>query len=310
MKSLKDKIAKIEDQHAEDVFNEHIQTYEESAHNNALMILGGLRAVDRVSQMLSAQMMASLIRFKEEKMFESLGYTNFYEFLDNSEYAPITRNQFSDRFKLFKKEGERLFDLMNEIGMPLSKRKLLGKGNISFDGEMVLVKDDEGNETEIEINDRARILETITALADANADKSKKLETEKQKIKDVEKQNAELSAEKERILAYKKAEFTDFHTTALMNLAASFKSLEHQAEQLTSAEKAEFAPKTFETIAALMDDLSAAYGRTAKTDGENSTARQVRLHKEAVEAAQTREQKKLSAVTSTINDEELADLMD
>lgn len=89
----------------------------------------------------------------------------------------MTKHEFYKRKEIFEAEGEKVFDLLNEVGMPLSKRRLLGKGNIQLDGETVIVLDREtGEEISIELTNKSRLLETLTALADANADKSKKLE--------------------------------------------------------------------------------------------------------------------------------------
>jgi len=141
----------------------------------ALLFLGGMRAADRISASLSAQVMANLISFEKEKMHETLGFKRFAEFLDRSPYSPMTKHQFYKRREVFDREGEQVFDLMNEIGLPLARRKLLGRGVVRLEGETVIVQDGE-EEISIELADRARILETLSALADANAEKSRKLD--------------------------------------------------------------------------------------------------------------------------------------
>jgi hypothetical protein len=145
----------------------------------ALLFLGGMRAADRISAALSAQVMANLIAFEKEKMHETLGFKRFAEFLDRSPYSPMTKHQFYKRREVFDREGEQVFDLMNEIGLPLARRKLLGRGVVRVEGETVIVLDGD-EEISIELADRARILETLSALADANAEKSKRLELGRQ----------------------------------------------------------------------------------------------------------------------------------
>lgn len=148
---------------------------ETRARERSLLYLGGMRAADRIASALSAQVMANLIAFEKEKMHEQMGYRRFVDFLDRSPYSPMTKHQFYKRREVFEREGEEVFDLMNDIGLPLARRKMLGRGQVRLEGETVIVKDG-GNELSIDLDDRARILETLSALADANAEKARRLE--------------------------------------------------------------------------------------------------------------------------------------
>lgn len=145
-----------------------------SERDSALLFLGGMRAADRIAAALSAQVMSNLIAFEREKMHEACGFTRFAEFLDRSPYSPMTKHQFYKRREVFEREGEQVFDLMNEIGLPLARRKLLGRGQVRVEGETIVVQDGD-DEISIELADRARILETLSALADANAEKANAL---------------------------------------------------------------------------------------------------------------------------------------
>jgi hypothetical protein len=142
----------------------------------ALLFLGGMRAADRIASALSAQVMANLIAFEKEKMHEQMGYKRFVEFLDRSPYSPMSKHQFYKRREIFEREGEQVFDLMNDIGLPLARRKLLGRGAVRVEGETVFINDGSDDEISIELGNRARILETLSALADANAEKARRLE--------------------------------------------------------------------------------------------------------------------------------------
>jgi hypothetical protein len=142
----------------------------------ALLFLGGMRAADRIASALSAQVMANLIAFEKEKLHEQMGYKRFVEFLDHSPYSPMTKHQFYKRREIFDREGEQVFDLMNDIGLPLARRKMLGRGTVRVEGETVFVNDGSDEEVSIELGNRARILETLSALADANAEKARRLE--------------------------------------------------------------------------------------------------------------------------------------
>lgn len=102
----------------------------------------------------------------------------------------MTKHQFYKRREVFEREGEQVFDLMNDIGLPLARRKLLGRGSVRLEGETLLVQDGE-DEISIEITDRARILETLSALADANAEKAKRLEVGREDYERLKRRMAE-----------------------------------------------------------------------------------------------------------------------
>lgn len=209
--------------------------------------------------------------------------------------------------------------------MPVSKRKLLGKGNIQLDGANIVVIDPETQEEiSFPADDKARILETISALADANAHKSIKIEREQKENERLKTKLKETEKTLETTRAAAKFDALDTHSAALLNLINAFQTLKTEAENLTLAEKEQFAPRTFETIARQLDALSTAYGRPsalstraemiAHDDGsEDPTERQIRLHRNAVAEAEAREKDKFARIRAeeiAANDDELADLMD
>lgn len=298
---LQQKIRQVEDEHAEETFDQHIQIHASQERDNALMLLGGFKVVNRIALSLSSELMRALITFQEGKLYESLGYENFVEFLNNSDYAPMTKSQFYERKSLLEKEGDVVFDFFNAFSLPVSKRKFLGKGNISLDGETVIVKSDDGEETTIEISDRARLLETLTALADANADKSKKLDRQKQQIQKSDETIADLRDTIVKRAMQSDNTALDPHAAALLSLVAAFQSLKGIAEGLEEFEKSEFAPRVFETIAAQLESLSTGYGR-------NRFRPDVKTSKKSIMELTDDEREKY--IESKINDDELADLMD
>lgn len=166
------------------------------ARERSLLLLGGMRAADRIASALSAQVMANLIAFEKEKMHEQMGYRRFVDFLERSPYSPMTKHQFYKRREIFEREGEEVFDLMNDIGLPLARRKMLGRGQVRLEGETVIVKDG-GDELSIGLDDRGRILETLSALADANAEKAKKLERGQEDYERLKRKLASAREEKE-----------------------------------------------------------------------------------------------------------------
>ncbi|MBK8810677.1 MAG: hypothetical protein IPN69_08085 [Acidobacteria bacterium] len=156
-----------------------------------LLKLGAVGAVGRLAQHLNAQTIRALQHVRDEKMFDSLGFTRFDDFLNDSEISPMTYRQFNDREKLLLQEGDQLFDLMTSLKLSVKQRRLLGSGNVEVDDERGVVRiarlgDDEcaDDVEEIEITDRDRLLQTLSAVADQAAklnDKVNKLEIRNQR---------------------------------------------------------------------------------------------------------------------------------
>lgn len=174
---LSKKIRQVEDDHAEAV-EKAIQTnHDKDTYARSLLLLGGIRAVDRITQNLSSQVMTAMITFQQEDMHESLGYNRFADFLDDSEYSPMSKNEFYKRKDIFEKEGSELYDAFNSMKIPLSTRKLLAQSNggeISIEGDKIII-----GETEVATTETDVIKEVVKSLANeirsanANADKQK-----------------------------------------------------------------------------------------------------------------------------------------
>lgn len=324
MKSLKDKIAKIEDEHAEETFNNHIETHTQQERDKALLLLGGLRAIDCLTQILSGEVMTALVTFEKEKMFESFGFTRFADFLEQWDHSPMTKNQFYDRKKIFENEGEKLFDVLNGIGLPVQKRKLLGKGNVSLDGETVIVKSDDGSETSIEISDRARLLETLTALADRSASLNEQTKKQKEKIErgeqEIEKLQKKLDEAKDRPgeSSPHKIHYEDF-----MRACNSVDALAATVKTLPADEAAGYGGLYFDSLDVAMHRLKATYKKVGldvqpaprlplaeMDDSEiaNHVAKKMKNFKG--DDKDDTDENEFASFTSDLNDEELEGLMD
>lgn len=169
----------------------------ESNKNLVNKMLGAITAMDAIaygfSSQLNSQVMRGMEKIEREKLYLELGYGTFVEFL-SSDDSPITKSQYYERIKLINNEGDALYDALSKMSFPVSKRKLLNKGAISIEGDSVIVKSDAGIETQIELNDRARLLETLSALADSNAEKTRKLAIGIKDNENLKRQLAEASA--------------------------------------------------------------------------------------------------------------------
>lgn len=169
----------------------------EQNRDRALMMFGAVGAINHIAKSLSAQTIRGLQKMREEKIFEAFGFTRFDDFLDGYENSPMSYRQFYDREKLLEKEGDELFDVLNDLRMSHRARKLLGSGNVALEGNTVIVKtmNDDGDEIEeeIQIDDKTRLLQTLSALADQNANLNRKTDRQKTLIDKKDSQIEELS---------------------------------------------------------------------------------------------------------------------
>ncbi len=322
MNKLQKRIREVEDEHAEEVLNDHLAAHDQTQRDNALILLGRIQATDRISATLSSEVIRALEQIEETKAYKSLGYARFVDYLNDANMSPLSKSQFYEGKKIIANEGDVIFNALTSLGIPLSQRKMLGKGKIQIDGNTIFVKDDDGNESSVNIDDRRSLLEMLKTISDSSVQNREKFDNEKKKVERLEKKIADFDESLKRERAAAQFDALDSHSTALMNLINAFQLLKTEAGNLTLVEKEQFASRTFETIARQLDALSVAYNRasTLSIKAENIAAdngtehphdQQVRLHKEAVKAAQAREkQKHLQVVEPDINDDELADLMD
>ncbi len=292
MTELAKRIDQVGDEFADEQYLERVAAGAENRKAMALMKMGGINAVNGLSIALSAQVMRALQECQDEKIHENFGYQRFADFLDNWPHSPMTKNQYYDRIKLLENEGDIVFNLLNDLNFPMYKRRLLGKGNIQLEGETVIVVDGE-EETQIELNDRTRLLETLTALADRNYLQDRKIKKQAEGIDRLVEKTERLSEENERIAAMKSADLENSHAVALLQVSSSFVALKDEIERLTDAEREAFAPKAFELIATWRDRLSEAYGRTPPSEREG--------------APEPKDD--LGQIIRDMNDEELEDLV-
>lgn len=261
MDKLTERIRKVEDDHAEEFVKDHLAHHEQTSRDRAMFLLGGFKLAGNIANALSAETMRSLIIFQEEKMHEALGFDRFAEFLEQSEYSPMSKAQFYERKAIFEKEGGPIFDLLNSMGMSVRQRKLLGKGSVAIDGDsLIIFKDSE--ELTVHLGDTAAIRETLVALADANADKSAKLEKQKAEIDKHDAEKREIYDELDRVTAEKASEYSrDPHSMALANLCLSFAALREQvAESLTAIDRGARRDNVLQILASQMQLTAESYG--------------------------------------------------
>ena len=104
---MKNKLAKFEEnrQAAEENINQKLIAQNNNAEKErSLIMIGAVGAVNHIASTLTAQTMRGLQTIRDEKIFESLGFSRFDDFLNESEYSPMSYRQFIDREKLLENE--------------------------------------------------------------------------------------------------------------------------------------------------------------------------------------------------------------
>ncbi len=284
----------------------------ENKKDRALILIGAVNAVNHIAQTLSAQTMRGLQKIRDDKVFESLGFTRFDDFLNESEYSPMTYRQFYDREKLLLQEGDQVFDLMNTLKLSHKQRRLLGAGHVQIDeknGTVIIVtgEDLEEEVAEIELTDRTRLLQTLSALADQAASLNVKATKQKVQIERGEKQVEDL---KKKLDDAKNRPGATSSYQLMMTITTALDTFAEFAKTFPDVQKMQESSLYLNTIRAAFARLEKAYsykdlGEMNETEIENHVAKRMKKMSET-----TSEDDKLAAVVASMEDDELADLME
>jgi hypothetical protein len=194
--------------------------------------IGGSNEADKISKGISSYAMQRWIYFQEQKMYESLGYTSFNDFLNKSPYSPMGKSNFYEKRKLLLKEGAPLFDLFNMTRIPERNRKLLREGQIEVVGDKVVIRqDDDDEKIEIKLNDKVTLIETLTEVLDQNAVQKTTIKRKDEHIERGEKKIEALNKEKQ-ITRHKQALKLDPYGTALANWVSASNVLINEIAKL------------------------------------------------------------------------------
>ena len=264
---MADKLTKLKEQHQIEEHQFLTDEHKQQQRDNALMILGGIRVADKIATSISSQVMNALITFQDERMYLNFGFDNFVDFLQNSEVSPMSKGEFYKRKEIFEAEGEKLFDLMNEVGVSFATRKLLSSGNydaISFDGDKLKIGDQEADIS------NARL---VRALLESYADDYKRVKTESEKAK-VKLKTAEgtiTSGYQQIELLQKQLDGgKESYDSVLTKLIVDLSSFAQIVEKLSDPEKKDKADFALRTLSHQFSFISDAFGmKKTLTTGEN-----------------------------------------
>jgi hypothetical protein len=259
---LEHRLAKVEDEYAGEQMEQHIAAHKEAERDRALMLVGGFNAVSKLVDVICSELIRGYEQFQKEECWRALRFQSMADFL-KSKYSRLSKNKYYELKGLLDKEGEQLFDLYSDIGLPLRIRKQLGSGQVEIEGQTVIIKSDTGEETRVDKGDWTHIVETITAAVDSKLALEKKVEKLKETVSRQDNTIRDLHNDNDRIKASKAADVDqDPHSIAIVNLTFAYHAVRDAYGDMSDVEREQFAPRDFALIARLMQELAEAAGRT------------------------------------------------
>lgn len=312
---MKNKLEKIKNEAGEVAVSALASANTLEQRDRALMLLGGILTTHSLSQRLAHETIKGIALVRDESLYEALGFARFDLCLDilyHENKIAFNYKRFNEREKLLKEHGEEIYDLMDSLNFPISRRKLLGAGNVQLDGETVIIttnKDGEETTEEIQLNDRTKLLQTLSALADQNflvSSKQTKLVQKSEKDDEtIKRLKKELDEAKNRP-GEKSLQSLEFE--AYMRASAAIDAWAEQVKKLTNDQKDHFAELYLDSIKIPLLRLQAAYDRNVfKFESDVP----VKPKKNAAKIADSEDLEfaELAEVSAQLNEQELADLM-
>lgn len=177
MKSIRDKVTALKTQEATTAVEQAIDGHANAKALEAMMAIGAIGATNAIASALSARTIRALQKARDTKLHENLGFNRFDDFLDSSQYSPMSYKQFYNREQLLEKEGDEIFDFLNSIQLPMSRRKLLTSGALEIEGDAVVL-----GEERISLSDKRRIVQTLSELSAKTSALEEKVEKQSKTI--------------------------------------------------------------------------------------------------------------------------------
>ena len=181
-KSLKEKLVAVQEAHVEEELTDAREAHEAALRDDSIFVLGGIRAVHKLTDALCAQTIRALQQVRDERRYEAFGFSRFDDFLDKSPLAPMNYKRFNRLETALINEGDEMFNYLSAVNAPMSKRRLLGKGTLKIEGEEVVISAGE-DEYRFPAGDRATLLTTLSKLADQNDEQRRRIERQDKKLK-------------------------------------------------------------------------------------------------------------------------------
>lgn len=260
MDSLTDKLEQVKTEHAIEALSTLVTDNDERAKAEAFFLLGRIRQNETIHQAISANLGAQSIRvlehFFDEKGHEVLGYPNLVDFLDRSEYAPMSKRQYYDRLRLIREHGDEIYDLLTSSGISVRAQKTLGTGELSIKNDTLYVGD-----REVAVADTGIIKEVLNELFDEKRRLTNETARQEAKIKDLSSKVQTGTDEVNQLRRSLDAinENSTFEN-ALMGAVQSLLTLATEVKALSLEERMDRAEADLRTIAEQYFQIRDAYG--------------------------------------------------
>lgn len=260
MDDLNEKLSRVKDAHAVEVVAERAVAHEEKSRMEAIFMLGRIKQVGHdarsIFTALSSQEVRALEQFQQSKGFEALGYQTFVDFLEKSEYSPMSKRQYYDRLALIREHGDEIYDLLTSVGISVRAQKLLGKGDLAIRGDRLMVGDQE-----VEVGNTGVIKEVLEELFDERRELQAQVTKAEEKIEKQQQQIRQGTDEYERQQRYiDELQKGDRHDIALSSLVLSFLELNEVIGEISDEDKAAKAGNAIRTIWQQLQHTRKTYG--------------------------------------------------
>jgi len=255
-KNLNDEIANGKEAIAKKATAKLETSQEQRRAIQAAELLGGIKTANAIARAfadtVTSQSFRALQQFRDTKAYEAYGFTRFDDFLNDSDFSPMTKHEFYNREALIEKEGDQVFDVLNGLQLSLKARKQLGTGSLKIEGNEVVIGDER-----IPVSDSARVKEVIKNLAEKTSEQARTIERGKKEL---------TSVKKERDTYKSGAKFqaggTPFEQ-AQLSLLAAFHSLTSEARKLPDEQLEAVRHNTLALISEQRTQLEEALGLAA-----------------------------------------------
>jgi hypothetical protein len=271
--SLNDKISQVKDEHAAEIVDQRQAARDEKAKLEALFFLGRVRQIDHdarsIATALSAQAIRAIEHFSDQRTYKVLGYQTLVDFLDKSEFSPMSKHQYYERLKLINEHGDEIYDLLTSVGISVRAQKLLGSGELAIQGDKLMIGD-----TEVDVANTGVIKDVLNELFDEKRELTKKLEKAKSTIDD-QRSTIEKGTEEFQELqrALDESESGDPFDRALAHTIHAHLLLAEQVGHLSDKQKTARGNETLRTLYDQFKSLRLSFGSNFDLeDDQPSTA--------------------------------------
>jgi hypothetical protein len=263
--------------------------------------VGAALALGQLAQSLSAQTIKAWETFQQQEGYKAYGCKTWVDFLENHPAMGLTKNQYYDRKNLLDKEGEELFDLLNAINAPAYIRKQLSAGDVTLDGDTLVIAD-----KRVPMNDAkgikkalAKVVEQMERLEESQKKSERENEKLKKKLED---------ATRPVEVGGRSAEHTDPAHQALLRLVAGFTQLEAELSDLpaevVASRVADYRPYVEHAMERLMKFFNEQSAQTGADDKQGLRKRALSRYHRGQQPADVEDDDH-----AEVSDEELAAVM-